>query len=223
MAKILLVEDNEAFAELVEDLLTSNKHVLEVASTRQYAAELLKVYEYDMLIVDWELPDGSGADLIHSIRQSGQGTPILMLTARETLDDKEHGLGAGADDYLTKTADPRELLARVKALMRRPAIYKQEVLDLGTIQINVSQHVVTKNGQVVHLFPKELALLEYMAQHKESVLTADELLERIWPSDTEATSQTVRSCVNRIRAKLDDPDQPSLIQTLYKIGYRLNR
>jgi DNA-binding response OmpR family regulator len=222
MSKILLVEDDPKYADLVCDCL-GQTHAVEVTKTVTTALEFLSVYSYELVIVDWHLPDAEGPALISKLRTQGLSVPILMLTARDTVDDKEHGFNMGADDYLTKAADPRELLVRVRALLRRPAPYKNETVKIANnIEINLGQRGVTKNGEQIHMLPKEFAVLEFMARYPNRVFSAEELLERLWPSESEASSHTVRATINRIRAKLDDPDSPSVIQTKYKAGYQLS-
>lgn len=220
MAKILLIEDDVAYANLIGDVLGA-EHVLDVAATANDAKAYLSSYSYELLVVDWELPDTNGPDFIRSLRANGEKTPILMLTVRDKLDDKARGFSTGADDYLAKSADPREILMRVKALLRRPAAYINEILKVRDIEIDTDASVVRKAGVEVYLRPKELTLLEYLVKNRTRAFTADELLNNLWPSDTEATIQTVRSSINRIRTKLDDSSKPSLIQTKYGTGYQL--
>jgi DNA-binding response OmpR family regulator len=221
MSKILLVEDDRDYADLIQDYLKRH-FTVEVTPTVSGAIDYLAVYGYELLIVDWQLPDAAGPELIDRLRGKGVKVPIIMLTARDTLADKEHGFNAGADDYLTKAAHPKELLMRIRALLRRPNTYKDEIVKVGEhIEIDAARHIVTKRGEQIHMLPKEFAVLEYMSRYPKRVFSADELLDRLWPSDSEASSHTVRSTVNRIRTKLDDPDAPSVIQTKYKAGYQL--
>jgi DNA-binding response OmpR family regulator len=221
MARILLVEDDMAYANLFCDCLGSD-FAVEVTGTIEEAQSFLAVYEYELLVIDWHLPDADGPSFIDNLRARGVTTPILMLTARGSLSDKEHGFTSGADDYLTKSADPREISMRVKALLRRPASYMHKQLRVREIEIDVNKHTVTKNGEPVHLLPKEFAVLEHLVRYPNRVFTADELMERLWPADTEATIHTVRSCINKLRTKLDDKGSASIIQTKYGAGYQLS-
>ncbi len=222
MAKILLVEDDTKYANLIRDCLAAQKYEVELTSTIDEAMGFVDVYQFDLLIIDWHLPDAEGPTFIKSLREKGLQTPVMMLTGRDALPDKEQGFVSGADDYLSKKVDPRELVMRVQALLRRPAVYKPDLAKVRNIEIDFSKHSVAKDGKSVHLLPKEFAVLAHMVRHPNRVFTAEELLERLWPSDSEATIHTVRSCVNKIRTKLDDPDGPSLIETKYKAGYQLN-
>ncbi len=221
MAKILLIEDDTDYSALVSDFLATQRHNVEVAESVGEALSFLDAYQYEVVIVDWHLPDAEGPNLIRDLRKKGFATPIIMLTGRETLADKQCGFRAGADDYLTKDSDPEELSLRVEALLRRPMIYQAKVKKIRHIEIDTTTHTISKEGVVVHLVPKEFALLEFLARYPNRMFSADELLDRLWPSDTEATPHTVRSCVNRIRAKLDS-NGSSLITTKYKAGYQIN-
>lgn len=222
MAKILLVEDDPRYAALVCDYLTARKHEVEITSTVSDAQAFLDVYVYEILIVDWQLPDIEGPAFIKSLRSKGVNTAILMLTARDAVSEKEHGFNCGADDYVCKSADPRELLVRIQALLRRPQTYKPQMVRIRDVSIDCATRTVVKDTTPVHLLPKEFAVLEFMIRYPNRVFSAEELLERLWPSDTEATIHTVRSCINKIRTKLDEPEKPSLILTKYKAGYQIN-
>lgn len=221
MSKILLIEDDREYAQLISDYL-SQQHTVELAGTISGALDFLAVYEYELLIVDWHLPDAQGPSLISTLRGKENLVPILMLTGRSALEDKQIGFEAGADDYLTKDAHPRELLMRVQALLRRPAVYVPKTIRVsGRIEMDLAQRTVKRDGQEVHMLPKEFAVLELMARYPKRIFSAEELLERLWPSDTEASSHTVRATINRIRLKLDEPNSSSIIQTKYKAGYQL--
>lgn len=221
MAKILLAEDDNKYAGTVKDYLESSHHTVDTATTVAEARAFLDVYDYELLIIDWQLPDAEGPDLIQSLRSTNMQTPILMLTAREDITDKEKGFLSGADDYLTKNTNPRELLARVNALLRRVPAYRKSNLRFHNIEIDSALRTVAKNGVTLHLQPKEFAVLEFLARHPERVFSADELLERIWDSDNESDSHTVRSTINKIRRKLDETEGDSVILTKYKAGYQI--
>jgi DNA-binding response OmpR family regulator len=223
MAKILFVEDDATYADLVCDYLKSSDHILDVTDTVADALHYLSVYQYDLLIVDWQLPDVAGPEFISKVRNQGSTMPILMLTSREAIHEKVHGFNSGADDYLTKNTDPLELQVRVQALLRRPAVYQSQIFSIGDIEIDIGARGVKKKGANVHLLPQEFAVLECLIRNPNKMFSAEELIEKVWPSDTEATSQSVRSCINKIRAKLDDTDGPPLILTKYKAGYQLNK
>jgi DNA-binding response OmpR family regulator len=222
MAKILLLEDDVKYARVIKDYLGSLSHAVDITANIENARTYLNTYQYEVLIVDWNLPDGDGASFVESLRRQGCMTPTLMLTARETICDKERGFGAGVDDYLTKDSNPRELALRITSLLRRPSSYKDNKVQFQKLQIDFNTRSVTKDGKPIHLLPKEYLVLEFLCRYPNRIFSADELLERLWPSDTEATTHTVRSAINKLRTKLDDPDEPSLILTRYKAGYQWN-
>jgi DNA-binding response OmpR family regulator len=222
MAKILIVEDDVKYAGLITDYLAAQTHTIDMAATVQDARAYLDAYQYEVLIVDWNLPDGEGPALVQTLRKQGHNVPVLMLTSRDTMDDKERGFCAGVDDYLVKDAHPRELGLRVTSLLRRPATFQDTRMKFRDIEIDQNTHSVTKAGVSVHLLPKEFALLAFLMRYPGKLFSGEELLLRLWPSDTEATTQTVRSGVNKLRMKLDSPGQPSIIVTKHKAGYMLN-
>lgn len=221
MAKVLLVEDELDLASLINNWLAREHHLVEVVGDGPTALHRLKVAKYDVIILDVMLPGMSGFDICREFRQSRGTTPILFLTARTSLQDKELGFLAGADDYLTKPFHLKELEFRVKALLRRGAVSGSNIFQLGDIQVDSDQHKVSKNGCEVHLLPKEFRLLEFFVRHPQRVFSPEELLENVWESDTSAHNDSVRGHITRLRKKLDTPGQPSIISTVYGVGYKL--
>jgi DNA-binding response OmpR family regulator len=221
MAKVLLVEDELDLASLINNWLAREHHLVEVVVDGPTALHRLKVAKYDVIILDVMLPGMSGFDICREFRQSRGVTPILFLTARTSLQDKELGFLAGADDYLTKPFHLKELEFRVKALLRRGAVSGSNIFQLGDIQVDSDQHKVIKNGSEVHLLPKEFRLLEFFVRHPQRVFSPEELLENVWESDTSAHNDSVRGHITRLRKKLDTPGQPSIIATVYGVGYKL--
>lgn len=221
MAKILLVEDEADISDLVTAWLAKDHHVVEVAATGEQALDLLRVYPFDVLILDWMLPGVSGVEVCREYRTRGGTSPILMLTAKSHVNEKEKGLDAGADDYLTKPFELIELSARVRALLRRPVSFAGTVLKVGTIVLDTSTHKVTKNGGEVQLLPKEFALLAFFMRHPNQVFSAEALLDRVWSSDSEASPETIRTYIKRLRKKIDEEDKSSLIGTVHGVGYKL--
>ena len=221
MAKILLVEDEEDFSDLVTMWLKNEHHIVEVADTGEKAVDLLKVYRYDLLILDWMLPGISGIDICKDFRGQGGSTPILMLTAKRHVDEKETGLDAGADDYLTKPFELKELSARVRALLRRPAAFSGTELKVGPVTMDTATHRVTRQGEEIALLPKEFALLEFFMRHPNQVFSAEALLDRVWASESEASPETIRTYIKRLRKKIDEDGSPSLVSTVHGVGYKL--
>ena len=219
MAKVLFIEDDLEYAQAVKDLLQGEHHNVELVDNGRDALELLKVYKFDVIIIDWGIPEISGLEVCSRFRLAGGTTPILILTGKTAIGEKETGLDAGADDYLTKPAEPRELSARVRALARRSPGISGNLLKIRHVALDSGKHIVTKNDQEVELYPKEFSLLEYLMRHPNQVFSADDLLDRVWASDSESSPHTVRSCINRLRAKLDEDGKDSFIRTIYSVGY----
>ncbi len=223
MAKILVVEDDDHQADVIEKWLTHEHHKVDVVSTFADGKAMLDSYTYDAVVLDWGLPDGTGIDLIAQFRASGGTTPILMLTGRTDTSDKEQGLDGGADDYLTKPFQIRELSARLRALMRRPAQMAKEVLTSGDLELDVLTHELWKNGELVKLFPQEFSLLEVLMRKPGIVHTTDSLINQVWKSEAGASGETVRTSVLRLRRKIDTQGKPSHIENVHGVGYKFRQ
>jgi len=222
MAKILIVEDEFDLSEPVRAYLEGEHHLVEVVGDGQEAMERLRFYKYDVIILDWMLPHLSGIEVCKSFRASGGTTPILMLTSKKQTQDKIVGLDAGADDYLTKPFEVQEVSARIRALLRRPQHTNANVLNARNIVLEPGSFKVTRDGQDVALLPKEFALLEFFMRHPGQVFSAEALLDRVWSSESEASPETIRTYIKRLRQKIDTDGQPSLISTVHGVGYKLD-
>jgi two-component system, OmpR family, response regulator len=221
MAKILIVEDDASIAENVQDFLTAEHNVVEVAHTAESAHELLNSFHYDLIILDWSLPKQSGVGFLKQYRAAGGKAPVLMLTGRESLQDKELGLDSGADDYLTKPFQLREVSARVRALLRRPTMEIGTVITIADLSIDTVARSVTKGGEALELLPKEYALLELFFRNPNQYFDGDSILERVWHSESNAGPGTVRTTMARLRKKIDTDGQESLIKNDRGFGYKL--
>ncbi len=221
MAKILLVEDESDLARLVQNWLTRDHHLVEIATDGSSALDRLKVSNYDLIILDVMLPGISGVDVCRDFRQARGTTPVIIITARASLADKEQGFLAGADDYLTKPFHLKELEFRVNALIRRGNVPPSNIFRIGEITIDTDEHQVLKEGKEVRLLPKEFRLLEFLVRHPNRVFSSEDLLENVWESDTSAHNDTVRGHITRLRKKLDSDGKPSIIATVYGVGYKL--
>ncbi|MBX9687126.1 MAG: response regulator transcription factor [Candidatus Obscuribacterales bacterium] len=220
MAKILLVEDNEDLANNVRTYLLFEHHSVEHVNDGQRAFEQLRSFEYELVILDWNLPGMDGIDVLKRFRGLGGLTPVLMLTGNDTVEEKERGLDTGADDYLTKPFQMKELAARVRALLRRPAsIVSSTVFQAGKISIDTQKYRATLSGEPVNLVPREFQLLEFFMRHPNQVFSAEALLNRVWPSDSEASPEALRTALKRLRKKVD-PDG-ELLRTVHGVGYIL--
>ncbi|MBK9141972.1 MAG: response regulator transcription factor [Candidatus Melainabacteria bacterium] len=219
MSKILLVEDESDLAMEVKEWLSREKYLVEVLDNGQAASDTLHVAEYDLIILDWQLPGLSGVEICRTYRSRGGTTPVLILTARTSVDDRETGLDSGADDYLCKPFALKELSARVRALLRRTSAVRTSALSCRDILLEPRARKVSRAGNSVHLEPKEFALLEFFMRHPDTVFSAETLLARVWESDTEASPEAIRTYIRGLRKKLDDRER---ISTVHGLGYRFN-
>jgi DNA-binding response OmpR family regulator len=220
MAKILLIEDDRDLSSILSDLLEEEGYSIETAYDGEGALNLLLATNYDVIILDWNLPVTSGVTVLKEIRQRGNLTPVLLLTARGDVKDKAQGLDAGADDYLTKPFQPVELAARLRALLRRHSQQATNILAVGSFRLDSQKFVVTKDGAEIRLQPKEFALLEFFLRHPGEVFSPEALLSRVWPTDSEASSDTVRVYIGTLRSKIDNRDRDSFIKTVHRVGYK---
>jgi DNA-binding response OmpR family regulator len=221
MAKILLIEDDSDLAQMIVEWLSFEHYAVELVSDGSDGIDRLRLCQYDAVVLDWGLPRLSGPEICKQFRQGGGTTPIIMLTGKGSISEKETGLDAGADDYLTKPFNMKELSARLRALLRRFAGAQSNVLKVGDLVIEPTKYRVTKNGREVKLLPREFALLEFFMRHPDEVFSGDALLQRVWHSESEATSEAIRTCIKRLRQKIDDDEENSVIQTIPRVGYKL--
>jgi len=219
MAKILLVEDDPDLANLVGSVLGVERHTVDVVGDGQTALAQLKLSKYEVIILDWMLPNLSGMEVCRQFREKGGSTPILILTAKSSPEEKETGLDAGADDYLTKPFNAKELAARIRALLRRPQAVSARTLQVGPIVLDPKTVKVYKNGQKLHLLPKEFSLLELFMRYPNQVFSGDALLERVWAAESSASLDTVRTYIKTLRKKIDTEGSASLIRTVHGVGY----
>lgn len=221
MAKILLVEDERDIAKLVADWLSREQHLVEVDHAGLSAWARMAANKFDLIILDIMLPEINGLELCARFRKAGGTSPILMLTAKDGIEDKELGLDTGADDYLTKPFHLKELAARVRALLRRGTQASSNVIEIADLHIDVAECRVLKGAEEIHLLPKEYRLLEFLARHPNHIFSAEELLEHVWESGAGFMPDTVRQHIKRLRKKLDTPGTSSIIQTVYGLGYKI--
>ena len=197
MSKILIVEDDNALCHVLSEGLKAD-YSIEIAHDGSEAREKVLQYVYDLIILDWELPFIDGISLCEQFRAKGGHSPILMLTARSRLDEKETGFDAGVDDYLTKPFELRELRSRIKALLRRPRELLNESVVYGNLVLDIHGRQVTKDGCEIHLSPKEFDLLQYFVRNRGTVLSAEHLLNAVWTADEAVGTDTVRTHVKNL-------------------------
>lgn len=220
MAKVLIVEDDTNLADSVIEYLQAENHVVEAVTSGEDARNYLSVSSYDVIVLDLGLPDLDGLDVLKHYRSKGGNGRVIVLTGRDKLEEKEAGLDAGADDYLTKPFHVKELAARVRALLRRSSEVSDDVLKAGNLQLNSKDFTFMRDGVEVTMTRREFALLEFFMRHPNEVFSAEALIARVWQSDSEASSDTIKVYVNRLRGKIGKESNVS-IKTVYGVGYKL--
>lgn len=223
MIRILLAEDDSRLGKLIEYMLTQNKFNVEWITNGADIFEYAMYSEYDILILDWMMPNVSGVDACRKLREEGYERAIIMLTAKDTVEDRVMGLDAGADDYLVKPFEFEELLARLRALGRRSTQkIQQEVVEIGAFTLNRTTKVLMRKDQVIQLSPREFQIFDLLAQNLGVVVPRDIILDRIWGLERDITSNNIDSYMKILRKKLTEVDDGSIaIKTVRGIGYRL--
>ncbi len=219
--RILLVEDEPKVARPVTLGLKAEHYAVDCARDGREGLELAIVNPYDLLIVDLMLPVLSGTELIRRVRQKNPDVPILVLTARDAVEDKVTNFESGADDYLTKPFAFAELLVRVKALLRRGAVNRANIVQVADLTIDRMTHQVLRAGTSIKLTSKEYALLEYLSLNAGRVLSRTMIMEHVWDESFESLTNIVDVYVRQLRVKIDEPFQPKLIHTIRGSGYTL--
>ena len=221
--RVLIVEDDLKMAGLIRRGLTEEGLAADVANDGDDALWMAAAADYDAIVLDVMLPGRDGFDVCRNLRRNGQWAPVLMLTARDAVDDRVTGLDAGADDYLTKPFSFSELLARLRALARRPALERPTVLEVGDLRLDPATRQVWRGETEVELSTKEFALLETFMRRPGEVLSRYQLLEHCWDYAYENRSNVVDVYVRYLREKVDRPFSRSSIETVRGVGYRLRR
>ncbi|HIK11863.1 MAG TPA: response regulator transcription factor [Oscillatoriaceae cyanobacterium M33_DOE_052] len=222
--RILLVEDDDRIAEALAEALTDKHYIVDIATDGQAGLNFAASFSYDLIILDVMLPGINGINLCQQWRQAGNRTPILMLTARDTSSDKVLGLDAGADDYVVKPFDLPELLARVRALLRRGDAVLPPVLEWERLRLNPNTCQVEYNGNLIHLTPKEYSLLELFLRRGSRILTRSQILDNLWSFEDPPGEETIKVHLRSLRLKLKTAGaRDNFIETVYGLGYRLNQ
>ncbi|MDX8403707.1 MAG: heavy metal response regulator transcription factor [Mariprofundaceae bacterium] len=220
--KILVVEDEERVAQFIQKGLKEEGHAVDVSYDGEDGGFLAEVNDYDLIILDLMLPKKNGLQTCKEIRDHGINTPVLMLTARDSVEDKVRGLDAGADDYLAKPFAFEELLARVRALLRRQSEAKAPILTISDLELDPMTRQVTRSGKSIRLTTKEYALLEYLLRNPKKVLSRTLIGEHVWDMNFDPESNVIDVYVSHLRTKVDKGFEPSLIHTLRGQGYILS-
>jgi two-component system copper resistance phosphate regulon response regulator CusR len=220
--RILLVEDEEKVARFITVGLKAERFAVDTARDGKTGLQMATLNPYDLLIVDLMLPEINGTELIRRVRKQNTDVPIVVLTARDALSDKLANFESGADDYLTKPFAFAELLVRIKALLRRGAVPRANVIQIADLEIDRLAHQVRRGGQSIKLTAKEYGLLEYLATNAGRVLSRTMIVEHVWDQSFEGLTNIVDVYVRQLRAKIDEPFDKKLIHTVRSVGYVIN-
>jgi two-component system copper resistance phosphate regulon response regulator CusR len=219
--RILLVEDDPRIARFVAQGLREQTYAVDVTADGEDALYKAAVNDYDAVILDVMLPGRDGFEVCRELRATGSSVHVIMLTARDAVEDRVHGLDTGADDYLTKPFQVAELLARLRALLRRGHVVRPAIIAVADLLIDTRAHLVTRANRKIELTAKEYALLEYLARERGRVLTRGEIAEHVWDENFDPFSNLIDVNINRLRRKVDDGFSAPLIHTRRREGYML--
>jgi OmpR-family two-component system manganese-sensing response regulator len=218
--RILLVDDERELREALNQVLSREGYLVEMAEDGKSGLELAQHHDFDLLILDWMLPHYSGIEICQHIRALGKTTPVLFLTAKDTVDDRVQGLDAGADDYLVKPFELRELLARVRALLRRsPIIDMPNRLKVADLELELENHVAYRTGRMIRLSDRELQLLQYFMEHSEQLLSHEQIYQALWQDEESPSSNVLAALIRLLRRKVETKGDRPLIHTIYGKGY----
>jgi two-component system, OmpR family, manganese sensing response regulator len=220
--RILLVEDDVEQLEPLHAALSDAGHVVDAVEDGAIAQWIISQRDYDLLILDWTLPEVSGLDLCRQYRHDGKISPVLMLTAKDTTTDKIIGLDAGADDYLVKPTDVFELLARVRALGRRLPLAQDDKLVVEDLYLHKATLEIERQQTKVELSPREFQLLEYLMRHPRQILSREQIEQVLWEWGSEPESNAITALIRRLRQRLTPLGAASWIESVYSMGYRIN-
>lgn len=220
--RLLIVEDEAELAKPLKEGLEYQKYAVDLAFDGEEGEKLARENSYDVIVLDLMLPKKDGISVVKSLRHDSVMTPILILTAKGTVEDKTVGLDAGADDYLPKPFAFDELSARIRALMRRSGQDKKPLLQVADLVLDPATHDVSRGEKKIDLVKKDFQLLEYLMRNAERVLTRAEIEEHVWDRNAELWSDVIRSHIKTLRAKIDRGYKQKLIRTVHGVGYKIS-
>lgn len=220
--RVLVVEDEPGIAQFLRQGLSEAGYAVDVARDGEEGLDYALPAEYDVIVLDIMLPRMDGLRLLRELRDRSIKTPVLLLTARDTVEDRVQGLDAGADDYLVKPFAFPELLARIRALLRRPPLQGDTVLRVGDLEMDTARREVRCAGRLIELRPREFALLEYLMRHPNQVLTRTQIAEHVWNFDFYNESNVIDVYIGYLRRKVDRGFDQPVIHTVRGVGYRLS-
>ena len=218
--KILLVDDENELTDPLSRVLSHEGYQVDVADNGRDGSELAQKNNYDLLILDWMLPEKSGLEICQEVRSRSLKTPVLFLTAKDTIDDRVLGLDAGADDYIIKPFELRELLARVRALLRRVPLSEQNKLKVADLELDLENQAAYRGGKIINLSAKELELLTFLMRNRDQLLTHEAIYNHLWQDEDQPSSNVLAALMRLLRRKIEIKNQPNLIHTVYGKGYR---
>ncbi len=221
--KLLVVEDERRIARYIKKGLEMKSYVVDLAFDGEEGLDKAFADQYDLIVLDRMLPKVRGVEFVKELRQENIHTPILMLTAKSEIEDRVEGLDAGADDYLCKPFSFKELLARIRALVRRPEKQNGDKLKIGNLILDANNYQVKRGEQEIDLTKQEFALLEFFMRHPNQVFSKEQLAEKVWSYDSDILPNTAQVYIGYLRKKIEKPfsDQPKLIHTVRGFGYRM--
>lgn len=220
VAKVLLADDDSELIARLKSVLERELFVVESVDNGLAAFELAEQYQFDVVVLDWQMPGLDGVEVCRKLRLRGINVPVLLLTGKSAVPDKVQGLNAGADDYLTKPFATEELTARLRSMIRRSSGSVSNIVKAGAVEIDTTAHRVTVAGQECRLTPKEYNLLEALILRAGQVVSLDALLDSLWQTDSESTANTVRATMFNLRKKLGS--QGDIVETVHGLGYRVS-
>ncbi|MFM7364817.1 MAG: two-component system response regulator RppA [Cuspidothrix sp.] len=222
--RILLVDDEVELTDPLCRLLTREGYTIDTSYDGISGSNLAQAGSYDLLILDWMLPGKSGLEICQQLRYQGKTTPVLFLTAKDTLDDRVQGLDAGADDYLVKPFELRELLARVRALLRRAGTESYCIttgkLVVADLELDIENQIAYRHGRIIELSQKESQLLQYFMENTGQLLTHAQILQHLWQNEIQPSSNVIAALIRLLRRKVELAGETPLIHTVYSKGYR---
>lgn len=221
--RLLVIEDEMILAKSLKRSLETESYAVDTALTGHEGYEMAFGEEYDLIILDLGLPGINGLKILEELRTEAISTPVIILTARDTTQDKVRGLKLGADDYLVKPFEFEELLARIQALLRRPKVVLDSQLKVGNLTLNTQSKIVERMGREIILTAKEFALLEYLMRHQGQILSKYLIIDHVWDADLDIFSNTIEVYIGYLRSKVDKtfPKEKSLIKTIKGMGYKI--
>ncbi|NEQ97006.1 MAG: response regulator transcription factor [Cyanothece sp. SIO2G6] len=220
--RILVVEDDAGISRFIHQGLNEAGYAVDIAADGREGINYAIATDYDAIVLDVLLPELDGLSVLKDLRQRGLQTPVLLLTALDTVQDRVMGLDAGADDYLVKPFDFTELLARLRALLRRPPLQTEVVLRVGTLEMDTAQRLVRRGDRTIELSPREFSLLEYLMRHPNQVLSRTQIAQHVWSFDFYGDFKVIDVYIGYLRRKINRNGSGSLIQTVRGVGYRIS-